>query len=366
MLEKHPVNFKDPRRILWHGGRNLAGAAQSGMETGYFLRRFRKLVTSGLRVPQVPVGESTLPALAFGVGSAWLGDKEQQQNLKRTVLQALDTGFRHLDLAEAYHNSHVVGEAVQEWLQKTGCRREELFITNKVISLDSDIAQVCDQLLKDCRVDYFDLFLVHCAVSEENEPFAKPFPTMWEEMMSLQAAGKVKAIGVSNWRIEELQSIEGAAVQPVCNQLEAHPLLQQRGLRAYCETKRIDITCYGALAPLSRSGALDAAPLLRQTLEQLAERHQKTLGQVLLRWGHQTSRVLVTTTSNPQRMEEYLDMFSFELSEQDVQMISSAGFRSTQKRFTWPKCVGVGKFWSDDPMTEVESQEWPPSAKGAH
>lgn len=82
-------------------------------------------VTSGLRVPQVPLGESTLPALAFGVGSAWLGDKEQQQNLKRTVLQALDTGFRHLDLAEAYHNSHVVGEAVQEWLQKTGCRRED-------------------------------------------------------------------------------------------------------------------------------------------------------------------------------------------------------------------------------------------------
>eukprot|EP00435_Cladocopium_sp_Y103_P031716 s2023_g8.t1 len=113
------------------------------------------------------------------------------------------------------------------------------------------------------------------------------------------------------------------------------------------------------------SGALDAAPLLRETLEELAERHQKTLGQVLLRWGHQTSRVLVTTTSNPQRslgssdsMEEYLDMFSFELTEQEVQMISSAGFRSTQKRFTWPKCVGVGKFWSDDPMTEIESQEW--------
>ena len=84
-------------------------------------------VASGLRVPRVPVGESALPAMAFGVGSAWLGDKEQQQKLKRTVEMALDVGFRHLDLAEAYHNSHVVGEAVQEWLQKTGCRREEPF-----------------------------------------------------------------------------------------------------------------------------------------------------------------------------------------------------------------------------------------------
>ena len=82
-------------------------------------------VTSGLRVPEVRMGQSDLPALAFGVGSAWLGDKEQQQKLKRTVLQALDAGFRHLDLAEAYDNSHVVGEAVQEWLQKTGCRRED-------------------------------------------------------------------------------------------------------------------------------------------------------------------------------------------------------------------------------------------------
>ena len=71
------------------------------------------------------MGPSALPAMAFGVGSAWLGDKEQQQKLKRTVQRALDAGFRHLDLAEAYDNSHVVGEAVQEWLKKTGCSREE-------------------------------------------------------------------------------------------------------------------------------------------------------------------------------------------------------------------------------------------------
>ena len=82
------------------------------------------------RVPEVVVGQSALPAMAFGVGSAWLGDAEHQEKLKRTVQMALDAGFRHLDLAEAYDNSHVVGEAVQEWLQKTGCKREEPTETN--------------------------------------------------------------------------------------------------------------------------------------------------------------------------------------------------------------------------------------------
>eukprot|EP00435_Cladocopium_sp_Y103_P065176 s223_g27.t1 len=167
-------------------------------------------VTSGPRVPHVPMGELALPALAFGVGSAWLGDKEQQQKLKRTVQMALDAGFRHLDLAEAYDNSHVVGEAVQEWLQKTGCRREDRLhfcILGLVRVCGPETRPVCDQLLKDCKVDYFDLFLLHCAVSEENEPFAKPFPKMWEEMMGGSASS---GRGTAEWElISEADQPEG-------------------------------------------------------------------------------------------------------------------------------------------------------------
>eukprot|EP00434_Breviolum_minutum_P017403 symbB.v1.2.015364.t5/scaffold1145.1/size135521/1 len=312
-------------------------------------------------VPKVLIGQSQMPAMAFGVGSAWLktDDPEATKKFKGSIHDALDAGFRHLDDAEAYGRSHLVGEVLHDWLAKTGVPREEMFITNKAITLDGDISKICDQLLKDSKLEYFDLFLLHSVVSEDNEPFKKSLPKMWEEMMALKSSGKVKEIGVSNWRIEDLESIRDAPVQPVCNQVEAHPLLQQPGLYAYCQQKKIKVISYGVQAPISRN-ALHEAPELLESLSRFAERHQKTIGQVLLRWAYQTERMPVTTSSNPKRMREYLATFDFELTEQEVQEINEAGRRSIQKRFTWPNCVGPGKFWSDEPLNEVESQPWQP------
>lgn len=146
-----------------------------------------------------------------------------------SVRSALAAGFRHIDCAECYGNHELVGEVIAEWIAEGG-RREELFITNKVVTLDGDIPKVCDTLLRQYRLTSFDLFLVHSICTVEGDAFETPLPVVWDAMMSLKSSGKAKEIGVSNWRIEDLESIKSAATQPACNQVEGHLFLQQNNL----------------------------------------------------------------------------------------------------------------------------------------
>lgn len=274
---------------------------------------------ASLVVPEVAIGQSTMPAIAFGVGSRWLEDEDREERLKRSIHSALDAGFRHLDDAEAYGMQELLGEAIHEWMEKSGAKREELFMTSKVWSLDGDIVAKCRQLLKDSRLDYFDLLLVHCACTEAGDPFKKPLPAIWEEMMSIKQSGLAKEIGVSNWRIQDLESIKDAEIQPVCNQVEAHVFLQQVGLREYCRRRNIVMTCYGAQAPVARLECLDeAAPLLQEALAKSCERHGRNVGQILLRWAYQNDLITVTTSTKIERIRQSLEIFDFELSQEEI------------------------------------------------
>ena len=200
-------------------------------------------------------------------------------SVSRPPRSALAAGFRHIDCAECYGNHDLVGEVIAEWIAAGKGTREELFITNKVpllplltrscyvylrlitlnyyyysnyittittlpfiplsttmnhlnqvIKLDADIPEMCDSLLSQYGLAYFDLFLLHGMCTLEGEAFKTPLPMVWDTMMSLKRAGKVKEIGVSNWRMEDLESIKEKAMQPACNQVEGHLLLQQNRL----------------------------------------------------------------------------------------------------------------------------------------
>ncbi|CAK9006219.1 NADPH-dependent conjugated polyketone reductase C1 (CPR) (2-dehydropantolactone reductase (A-specific)) (Ketopantoyl-lactone reductase) [Durusdinium trenchii] len=315
---------------------------------------------ASLVVPEVAIGQSTMPAIAFGVGSRWLEDEDREERLKRSIHSALDAGFRHLDDAEAYGMQELLGEAIHEWMEKSGAKREELFMTSKVWSLDGDIVAKCRQLLKDSRLDYFDLLLVHCACTEAGDPFKKPLPAIWEEMMSIKQSGLAKEIGVSNWRIQDLESIKDAEIQPVCNQVEAHVFLQQVGLREYCRRRNIVMTCYGAQAPVARLECLDeAAPLLQEALAKSCERHGRNVGQILLRWAYQNDLITVTTSTKIERIRQSLEIFDFELSQEEIGemlALSQAGAKAPMRRFFWPD-LQPG-FWASDPASEIESRPW--------
>ncbi|CAJ1352592.1 unnamed protein product [Effrenium voratum] len=303
-------------------------------------------------VPTLRLGAREMPVLGYGVGTAWYkasGDKAQA--LKASLQMALDAGVRHIDDAEMYQNEVVTGEAIRQWLARTGTKREELFITNKFIDVDKGACAVCDELLAKTGLEYFDLFLVHSCCTTNDEAFKKSLPEIWEEMMTLHKSGKVKEIGVSNWRICDLESIKDAPIQPCCNQVEAHPFLQQAGLLEYCKKRNILVTCYGPQAPLYKD-FLQSSPELCAVVQQAAKRAQLNEGQVLLRWAYQTGRVPITTTSKPERMQEYLKIFESELTDSEVAAISAAGLRAPQRRVYWTQCP---KFFAKDPSTEPES-----------
>lgn len=376
-------------------------------------------------VPQVHLGEfgcdpkgagpadtpTLMPALGYGIGTAWFraeGDVSKAEALKSCIKQALDLGFRHLDDAEMYENCRITGMAVREWLlegdppaeRPTRRKRSDLFITQKVDNFDAQpIRDTCDMLLEMMGLDYFDLFLLHSPFNRKtNQPYEKPLKDAWREMQELVVSGKVRAVGVSNFRIQDLEQVlasckacehSASHIRPICNQVEGNPFLQQAGLREFCSKEKITLTVYGPQLPVTKSwerapdpgssldGGADsvvqrllptgryftsADPIgsphpcasgsaVQACVESAARRLGKTSGQVLLRWAYQSGRVPITTTSSAARMQEYLDVFGFELSDEEMRSITSAGRAAVQERAFWRQVPG---FYGEDPRLEAE------------
>lgn len=179
----------------------------------------------------------------------------------------------------------------------------------------------------------FDLYLIHAPVERSGEPYARPLVDMWREMEALHGLGLARSVGVSNFRARDLGQLEAAGLRvPIaCNQVEVHPLLQQPGHEAYCAARGILVTGFSPLAPLVRPPKDGGALPLARALAALVARRGKTPAQVLLRWGLQGGghggRGLVTTTTKPQRLAEYLAALDFALGGAEVAELSAAGAR---------------------------------------
>ena len=289
------------------------------------------------------------PSLGFGVGTSWFKTPDERKSvLMAAVKRALDAGFMHLDEAEMYGNEDCTGEALQEWLaEHTATPREHLHITSKVMSVDAEggIEAICRRSLQALRCDYFDLYLVHAPFNRDGSSFATTLVDVWRQMEALVDNGLAKAVGVSNWRVSDLEGVyEAARIKPCCNQIEAHPYLQQPKLAAYCAGRGIVLTAYAPLASLTKAtgGPVDVP------VAAAAAAHRKTAAQVLLRWSLQTGKVPITTTSRAELLDEYKGIFDFELSEAEVATISEAGLLSP-RRLYWVQCPA----FNADPRLEA-------------
>lgn len=291
-----------------------------------------------------------MPPIGFGVGTAWYKSSGEQINaLKESVIAALDAGFRHVDEAEMYQNEENTGQALQEWLQRTGTDRSELWVTSKVISVDDPggIAAVCERSLAALGVGFFDLYLIHAPCTRDGKPFARPLPEYWAEMEALVDAGKVRHIGVSNWRISDLEQLAGARIAPMCNQVEANPHLQQPALTAHCAEKGIAVPAYAPLAPLTKEVFRDGP--VQTVVADIAAKLGITPAQVLLRWSLDSGRVPITTTSKKERMLEFLAVPSLPpLEKADMEAISAAG-NEAPRRIWWTQCPD---YFKEDPREE--------------
>jgi diketogulonate reductase-like aldo/keto reductase len=243
-----------------------------------------------------------MPVLGFGVWRMEDGDE-----VISAVKYAIKQGYRLIDTASVYDNETGVGQAIQE----SGVPREELFITTKVWNTDQGYdttLRAFDESMKRLGLDCLDLYLIHW-------PGKDRFKDTWRAMEKLYEEGRIRAVGVSNFLIHHLDElINDCKVVPMVNQVEYHPLLSQEELHRYCKKHRIQLEAWSPLM----HGRLDLP-----VLTQLAEKYGKTPAQIVLRWDLQNGVVTIPKSVRPHRIEENSKVFDFELSDDDMEAISS-------------------------------------------
>ncbi|WP_024819061.1 aldo/keto reductase [Arthrobacter sp. 31Y] len=247
-------------------------------------------LNDGYKIPQL------------GLGTWPLNDAQ----VADAVVEAVSYGYRHVDTAKKYGNEKGVGNGIRT----CGVNREELFITTK---LDGEfqgsgkaIAGL-DGSLERLGLDYVDLLLIHWPLPRRGD-----FVSTWKTFEELQASGKVRSIGVSNFKPTHLdQLLRETDVVPAINQIQVSPSIPRSAARAFNEGNGIITESY---SPLGASSDLLNAPVLAS----IGGKYGKTPGQVVLRWHVQQGLVAIPKTSNPQRMKENLDVFDFELDPDDL------------------------------------------------
>ncbi len=245
-----------------------------------------------------------MPQLGLGV---W---KAGNDVVGSAVQTALETGYRLIDTAAIYQNEEGVGEG----LKATTVPRDELFITTKLWNSDQQHAgKALEASLKKLQLDYVDLYLIHWPA-----PAKDHYVSAWEQLIELQKSGLTRSIGVCNFDIGHLQRIiHKTGVAPVLNQIELHPLLQQRELQAWNATHSIHTESWSPLAQ-GGEGVFDT-----DIIQALAAKYQKTPAQIVIRWHLDRGLIVIPKSVTPSRIHENFDVFDFRLEKEELSQIQS-------------------------------------------
>ena len=244
-----------------------------------------------------------MPAIGFGVFQVPVEDTE------RIVSEALETGYRMIDTAASYFNEEQVGNAIR----RSGLKQEDIFVTTKLWVQDyeyDDALRAFDRSMKLLGLDYLDLYLLH-------KPYGNYYAA-WRAAERLYREGRIRAIGVTSFSNERLQDLFlHNEVKPAVNQLETHPFFQQKEANAFLQREGIQ---HEAWAPFAEGqNDIFHNPLLKA----IAERHGKTVGQVVLRWLNQRNVVIIPKTVRKERMVENFNIFDFTLTDEEMRSITT-------------------------------------------
>lgn len=287
------------------------------------------------RTNAVKLTESaSIPLLGFGTYLI------PEADAAKAVLEAIRAGYRHIDTAEFYQNERGVGEGIRHAIAEGLVTRKDLFVTTKLWpgnsvwgqtpkTTESTIATLNDSLRK-LGLESVDLYLLHAAFDREQTL------AQWRGLVELQKQGKTKAIGVSNFNVAHLEQLKAAGLpKPDANQLELHPWSQKPALTKYLAKEGLVAIAYSSLVPLStwrsapghgsaKDATMQAASERADSpFKLLARKHGVTEAQVLLRWGVQKGYPVLPKSTNPQRIRQNADLFSFALTDAEMADIAT-------------------------------------------
>jgi D-xylose reductase len=318
-------------------------------------------------------GGAKLPSVGLGL---WKVPKSAAAGLVR---EAIRTGYRHLDCACDYGNEPEAGEGVRAALDAGESRREELWVTSKLWNTyhaRGHVRPALEHTLRDLKLDYLDLYLIHFPIAQEFVPFETRYPPewffdpnevnprmkfarvplaeTWGAMEDLAAAGLVRHVGVCNYGTALLRDLLSyARVRPAVLQVELHPYLAQEKLVRFAREEGIAVTAFSPLAAQSYHSLGVAAPgesvLDEPVVGAIAQRCGKTPAQVVLRWGVQRGTAVVPKTTRPERLAENLALFDFVLTPDEMKAISAL---DRDRRFNDPGAFCESAFNTFCPIYE--------------
>lgn len=259
------------------------------------------------------------------------------EHVEVAIPAALQCGYRLFDTATIYRNEEHVGRVLREQMEAQGIRREDVFVTSKLQTLDQgyDRARAAvDASLQKLGLDYIDLYLIHWPGASATEPSDPRNAILrresWKALEEALAAGKLRAIGVSNYMVRHLQEMEGyAQVPPMVNQIELHPLYYPRDVVQYCQQRGILVQAYSSLG---RGKLLEDAFLAAHPpIGHMMHRHGVSAGQVYLRWALQHNFGILPKSNDPGRIATNADLFGFVLDPAEMQYLDDLSVQEWNK-----------------------------------
>jgi diketogulonate reductase-like aldo/keto reductase len=258
--------------------------------------------------------------------------KSNPGEVGEAIKTALKVGYRHIDCAEAYSNQKEIGQALAEVFAEGKISRQDVWITSKLRAGCMAVDKIDNQInttLAELQVTYLDLYLIHQPVpvliggGPNNSSVASRgvvcIQQVWKKLEELHDAGKVKAIGVSNFSTVILNDLLNyARIKPVINQIELHPYLTQKRHVDWCRSMGVEITAYGALGAPGSFTIKKCEPILSNSVVlDLARKKGKTPAQILIRYHIEGKVTVIPKSTKPERIEENFNVWDFELNAEE-------------------------------------------------
>lgn len=312
-------------------------------------------MTLGLSASAQEVGTAGVPFITlsnginmpqFGIGTFQIPDNA---TCKEAVLTALRQGYRHIDTAHAYMDEQGVGQAVNQFMQESGVKREEIWVTSKTWPSEYTDPNVIDKMLARLGLDYVDLVYPHQPVGEVKAG--------WKILEKAVKEGKVRCLGLSNFEnagAEDLYRwcVDSTEIKPVILQMECHPYAQRLQVKEQLKKDNMVVECWYPLGGSSSRGALMKDP----TIVAIAQKKGMTPAQVILRWHIQEGHSIIPKSTNPAHIQENLNTMKFTLTEEEMQQMRAL---NKEKRFYQFNIEATREFVNFKlPETPEENQDW--------